>query len=302
MNKIAVSVLLGLCTSLPALAAPVTIEHRMGETVIKETPKRVVVLGMGALDAVDKFGIEPVAVNKVAQLPEYLHKYKDAKYAAAGSLFEPDFETIYMQKPDLIIAGARASTSYDELSKIAPTIVFAAESDKGYWESTKQQWRNLGKVFAIEAKVEQKIDALDAEFKAVRDYNQKHEVNALTVMSSGGNITTFGAESRFSAIYKDFGFKEAAKSVKTSNHGDLISYEYIRKANPQTLLIIDRDKLVNKGESTTRQDFENDLIKATQAYQNNKMTFLDLNAWYVSISGVTATEQMISDVKQSIGL
>lgn len=302
MNKIASSVLLSCFISMPALAGSVTIEHRMGKTVIDETPKRVVVLGMGALDAVDQFGIDPVAVNKVAQLPTYLQKYKGAQYAAAGSLFEPDFETIYMQKPDLIVAGARAAASYDELSEIAPTIVFAAENDKGYWTSTKEQWRNLGKVFDIEAKVEQKIDALDADFKAIRDYNQQHEVNALTVMSSGGNITTFGAQSRFSAIYKDFGFKEAVKSIKTSNHGDLISYEYIRKADPQTLLIIDRDKLVNKGESTTRQDFENDLIKATQAYQHNKMTFLDLNAWYISISGVTATEQMISDVKQSIGI
>ncbi|UTV28818.1 siderophore ABC transporter substrate-binding protein [Photobacterium atrarenae] len=302
MNKIASSVLLSCFISMPALADSVTIEHRMGKTVIDETPKRVVVLGMGALDAVDQFGIDPVAVNKVAQLPAYLQKYKGAEYAAAGSLFEPDFETIYMQKPDLIVAGARAAASYDELSKIAPTIVFAAENDQGYWESTKAQWRNLGKVFDIEAKVEQKIDALDADFKAIRDYNQKHEINALTVMSSGGNITTFGAQSRFSAIYKDFGFKEAVKSIKTSNHGDLISYEYIRKADPQTLLIIDRDKLVNKGESTTRQDFENDLIKATQAYQNNKMTFLDLNAWYISISGVTATEQMIRDMKQSIGI
>jgi iron complex transport system substrate-binding protein len=32
------------------------------------------------------------------------------------------------------------------------------------------------------------------------------------------------------------------------------------------------------------------------------MTYLDLNAWYISISGVKATEQMVADMKQSIGL
>jgi iron complex transport system substrate-binding protein len=40
-------------------------------------------------------------------------------------------------------------------------------------------------------------------------------------------------------------------------------------------------------------------VKATDAYQNKKMAYLDINAWYLSISGMRATEQMISDVKSA---
>lgn len=293
---------LGVLASFTVSAAPVTVTHEMGSTTLEQNPQRVVVIGIGALDAVDSLGVEPVAVAKATTLPAYLAKYDDNKYASAGSLFEPDFETIYMQKPDLIVIGSRAATSFDELKKIAPTIVFAADDKKGYWESTQEQWRNLGKVFGKSEQVEQKIDALDKEFQSIRSYNQNNNIDALTVMSSGGNITTFGEQSRFSAIYKDFGFKPTVEGIKASRHGDLVSYEYIRKADPTTLLIIDRDKLVNKGKSHTREEFENDLIKATKAYQNKHMTFLDLNAWYLAISGVTATEQMISDVKQSVGM
>ena len=121
-------------------------------------------------------------------------------------------------------------------------------------------------------------------------------------MSSASNVTTFGKKSRFSVIYQDFGFKQTVKDIKSSRHGDLISYEFISQSNPSILFIIDRDKLVNKGKSTTQEDFNNALIKTTSAYQNQHVIFLDLNAWYLSIAGVTATEQMIRDIKRTIHL
>ncbi|MBW3696071.1 siderophore ABC transporter substrate-binding protein [Vibrio sp. T187] len=301
MNRLYSSALVCLFSST-AMAAPVTVEHSLGTTTLEKSPERVVVIGVGALDALDAFGVKPVAVAKAGTLPGYLAKYYSDDYAAAGSLFEPNFENIYMQKPDLIIIGGRAADKYKELSDIAPTVLFAADANKGYWASTQEQWRMLAEIFDNSEKVEQTIDKLDAQFQQIKAYNQKNNIDALTVMSSGSNITTFGAESRFSSIYKDFGFEETIKGIKPTRHGDLISYEFIREANPSTLLVVDRNKLVNKGESNTAQNFENDLVKATDAYQNGSMTFLDVNAWYLSIAGVTATEQMVTDVKQSIGL
>lgn len=301
MKHFALVALLSLATFTAANAETITIEHRMGKTEINGIPERVVVIGLGTLDAVDALGIEPVAVSQtLPQAPAYLEKYKDEKYANAGSLSEPNFETIYMQKPDVIVIGPRSAENFAELSKIAPTVVFAADNKKGYWAETQEQWRNLGKIFGKEDWVEQKINALDKEFKAISDYNHAEGNDALTIMSSGGKLTSFGADSRFSAIYADFGFKESVKGIKASNHGDLVSFEFIREADPKILLVIDRDALINPAESQTRKQFDNDLIKATQAYKNNRMTYLDLNAWYLSMSGITATEQMISDIKNSI--
>ncbi|CZF82939.1 putative ABC transporter solute-binding protein YclQ precursor [Grimontia celer] len=295
--------LLSLAATSAMASDSVVIEHRMGQTEVHGVPDRVVVIGLGSLDAVNALGINPVAVSKtLPQVPAYLEKYKDDKYANVGSLFEPNFEEIYNQNPDIIIVGPRSSTSYDELSKIAPTVVFAADNSKGYWKATQEQWRNLGKVFGKEALVEEKIAAMDKEFKAINNYNQTNVVDALTIMSAGGKLSSFGADSRFSAIYTDFGFNESVKGIKASNHGDMISFEFIRESDPKTLLVIDRDTLINPAESETREQFDNDLIKATQAYKNNKMTYLDLNAWYLSMSGITATEQMISDIKNSVDL
>mgnify|MGYP000141181047 FL=1 len=294
---------LALATGLVAFGATakmVEIEHAQGTTKLESSPERVVVIGLGALDTVTAFGIEPVALSTVSMFPDYLAQYRDYKFVSAGSLHEPDFETIYTQKPDLIIVGSRAAPKYKELSEIAPTIVFAADSNKGYWESTQEQWRNLGEVFDKQAFVESKIEQLDKEFSSIRAANQSNKVDALTVMSAGGNITAFGAQSRFSAIYQDFGFKETVKGIKESRHGDLVSYEFIREKNPSTLLVIDKDILINKGKgSTVKRDFENALVKATNAYQNKQLAYLDINAWYLSIAGMRATEQMIADVKSA---
>lgn len=127
-------------------------------------------------------------------------------------------------------------------------------------------------------------------------------MDALMLMSSGGNVTSFGEGSRFSVLYKDFGFiptiaVKDKKSEKTGGHGQLVSYELVSQENPSTLLILDRDKLVNKGKSTTRQDFDNDLVKSTNAYKNNRMIYLDIPAWYVASSGITATETMVTDIE-----
>ena len=301
--KIKISlVLMSLLTSFYCFSTPIKITQPFGAIELNATPQRVVVIGLGVLDALDAFGIDPVALTKATQLPEYLSQYKNEKYVSSGSLFEPDFEAIYNQKPDIIIVGSRGASSYKELSKIAPTLVFTTDEKVGYWKSTQQQWRNLGKIFNIEEKVEQKISQLEHEFSTIRDYNQQHNLDALIVMSSASNVTTFGEKSRFSAIYQDFGFKQTVKDIKSSRHGDLISYEFISQSNPSILFVIDRDKLVNKGTSTTREDFNNALIKTTKAYKNQQITFLDLNAWYLSIAGVTATEQMINDIKKTINL
>lgn len=299
MKLSALALATGLLT-FGANAKMVEIEHAQGTTKLESSPERVVVIGLGALDTVKAFGIEPVAVSTVSMFPDYLAEYRDYKFVSAGSLHEPDFETIYTQKPDLIIVGSRGAAKYKELTEIAPTIVFAADSKKGYWQSTQEQWRNLGEVFEKQEFVESKIEQLDKEFKAISASNDKNDVDALTVMSAGGNITAFGAQSRFSAIYKDFGFKETVKGIKESRHGDLVSYEFIREKNPSTLLVIDKDILINKGKgSTVKRDFENDLVKATDAYQNKKLAYLDINAWYLSIAGMRATEQMIEDVKSA---
>lgn len=137
MKKLVSAAVFSLLTISPSFAANVVIDHYMGKTELEQSPKRVVVIGFGPLDALDNFGIDPVAVSNASHLPSYLSKYSKENYTSAGSLFEPDFEAIYMQKPDLILVGPRGSAKYEELSEIAPTVVFAAKEGEGYWKARR---------------------------------------------------------------------------------------------------------------------------------------------------------------------
>ncbi|MDP5252814.1 MULTISPECIES: siderophore ABC transporter substrate-binding protein [unclassified Vibrio] len=283
-----------------ATASAITLEHALGKVTLEQTPKRVVVIGAGPLDVLDVLGIEPVGVSQSSTLPGYLSRYSKSQYTNVGSYFEPDYESIFNLKPDLIIIGPRSAANYDKLSQIAPTFLYQLDAQLGYWKSTKQQWQKMAQLFDRQEQVAQKIEKTEQAIAEIHAYNQAHQLRALTVMSSGGNVTTFGAHSRFSAIYQEFAFKEVVENIKEKNHGDLISFEFIRDKDPQVLFILDRDKLINHGQSNTAENFDNPLVRTTKAYQNQRVITLNLDAWYLSIAGMTATQLMIDDMKQVI--
>ncbi|BCL72509.1 enterochelin ABC transporter substrate-binding protein [Vibrio nigripulchritudo] len=293
------SALIGLSVLFASVATAktITVEHQMGKTTLESKPQNVVVLGQDSLDVLDAIGVEPVGVVK-AHLPSYLSKYKGDKYKAAGSLFEPNFEAIYNMKPDLIIVSNRSSGSMEELSKIAPTVLFLADS-KDYWGSTQKAWRMLGKIFEKEQKVEELIASQDKQIQALKAANQNGDSRALAIITSGGKVAAFGVESRYGYIHSLFGFKQAADGIEAKSHGEHISYEYISKANPDVLIVLDRDEAIGASQGEARKQLDNALIKKTNAYKNNKITYLNAPVWYITASGVTATQIMIDDMKRA---
>lgn len=285
-----------LCASV-ATAKTITVEHPMGSTTVETKPQRVVVLGMDSLDVLNALNIEPIGVVK-KPMPKYLDKYQADQYTSVGSLFEPDFETIFNLKPDLIIVSNRSSESLKELAKIAPTVLFMADS-KDYWASTQDAWRMIGQIFEKEQEVEDKILTLKNKIKAINTKVTNENYNALTVMSSGGKVSAFGASSRFGSIYTLFGFTETVSEIKQARHGDLVSFEFIATAKPDFLFILDRDTAIGKT-GTAKNKFDNKLIQGTQAYKNQRMTYLNSYAWYISASGITATELMVDNMGSAL--
>ncbi len=298
--KKAILMLCSLMMSFNALSA-IKVEHELGTLELKQTPKRVVVLGVGGLDIMDYFGIEPVAVSK-AYLPTYLKKYEGDKYAGVGNFFEPDFEAIFEAKPDLILIGPRSGKHYKELTDIAPTLLFSPAAEGNYWGSTQQQWKNFGTVFGIEDKVNAKINSIGKKIAELKKRNQDSGVNAMLLMKSGENVTIFGANSRLSALYDEFGFTPAVEDVKKAGHGQLIAYEYVSKVDPDSIFVLDTDTLKNREKAKDVQvdvkPIDNALIAKTKAYKANRIAYLDVDAWYLAMSGITATENMIRDIEQ----
>ena len=102
------------------------IKHAMGETEITDTPERIVALEWSASESLLTMGIQPVAVADLEGMKKYLKpKGLSPGIVDVGQIFEPNLEAITQLEPDLIFAEKlSASELYEELSSIAPTIIY----------------------------------------------------------------------------------------------------------------------------------------------------------------------------------
>lgn len=133
------------------------VKHSAGETTIKGTPKKIVTLYQGANDTAAALGVKPVGiVESWSQQPIYEYLRADLEGATnVGQELQPNLEEIAKLKPDLIIASIyRHEAIYDQLSKIAPTIM----------DDTVYEWKDTMNLMAEALNKQDKADELLAEW------------------------------------------------------------------------------------------------------------------------------------------
>ncbi|ALS79806.1 ABC transporter [Planococcus kocurii] len=275
-----------------------TVTHELGETTFNKNPEKVVVFDFGVLDSMDKLGIEAVAGVPQANIPAYLEKYEDAeKYENVGTLKEADFEAINAMKPDLIIISGRQADMYDEFSEIAPTIHMAVDTED-YMGSFKENMTTLGEIFGKEDQITEELAAIDTKIEEVKETVSGSAEKALIILANEGKVSAYGAASRFGLIHDVFGVKQADEGIEASTHGQSISYEYILETNPDMMFVVDRNAVVGNG-TNAADSLENELVQKTNAYQNDKIIYLDPDFWYLSGGGLQSVTQMVADVQSA---
>jgi iron complex transport system substrate-binding protein len=112
-----------------------TIKHALGETKITGTPKKVVVLEWTYAEDLIALGVQPTGVADVKGYGEWygaIDPKLDATVVDVGTRQEPSIETITSLDPDLIIGVSfRHEAIYDQLSAIAPTLIFNPYPEEG---------------------------------------------------------------------------------------------------------------------------------------------------------------------------
>ncbi|WP_309122114.1 siderophore ABC transporter substrate-binding protein [Paenibacillus sp.] len=283
----------------PAAPTEITVKHQLGETVVPVNPEKVVVFDWGALDTLDMLGVPVTAVPQSSSIPPYMEKYGGSEYINVGSLVEPDFEKIAEVDPDLILISGRQSANYEEFTKLAPT-VFIGVDNANYMESFKNNVTILGQIFQKEAEVAAEVEAVE---KAVADLNAASTTggkNALIVLTNEGKISAYGPGSRFGIIHGAFGIPAVDEGIVVETHGQSVTYEYIVEKDPDYLFVIDRNAVVTTGEAAPAGSLsDNELIKNTKAYKNNKIIYLDPNYWYLSGGGLVSVSEMVKQVAES---
>ena len=277
----------------------IIVTDRNGEVEVPVNPKNVVVLDYGSLDIMTKLGVEPVALPK-SNLPDYLAQYKDEKYLDLGSLKEFDLEKVNAAEPDLIIIEGRQESYYEDLKKIAP-VLYLGTLDNDIFASTENNAKILGEIFEKEEGTTSELESLNKRIDAIKAKVEENKSIALMAMFNEGSLSVYGLGSRYDMLYSKFGFKVVDESIESSNHGQGISFEYIKEQDPDYLFVLDRGAITG-AQASAKEAIENELIKTTKAYKDGKITYVDPQAWYVGGSGLMAIDAIISDVEKAVGI
>ena len=163
MKKLFKTTLASALLMVSAFASAVTVKDAKGEFILDKTPSRVVALEYSFVDALAQVGVSPVGVaddNKVDRiLPQVREKI--AAWQSVGTRSQPSLEVIASLKPDLIIADpSRHTAVFEELKKIAPTVMFDSrhESYQENLETAQKIGDLVGKSSEMKAKINEHND------------------------------------------------------------------------------------------------------------------------------------------------
>jgi iron complex transport system substrate-binding protein len=150
------------------LAAPVTVEHKFGETTIDAVPKRIVTIDLQWTDVMLAMGVEPVGYTVDALMPDEQVPWQKAP-AGAKALPLTDgvpVEQILALDPDLVLGSYSIADeeTYKLLADRVPTVAGPPDTQVMAWQDMV---RLAGKFLNETDKAEQLITGVDDEVAAV---------------------------------------------------------------------------------------------------------------------------------------
>lgn len=277
----------------------VTITHSLGTVEVPVNPQRVVVLDYSALENLDYMGIKPVGIPK-SSTPSHLSKYKeDASIEDVGTVVEINLEKVNELQPDLIIIGGRLAESYNDLSAIAPVIYPIVTGSDDFMAAFEKSLDDYGKIFQKDAELDQALNNIKSKIDAVQEKVDAGNERALILLHNRGRFSAYGSGSRFGIIHDVLGLEEAEKGLGTHIHGNPVSSEFVQKANPDILFIVDRSMIVGN-DVMDKEEVENMLVQQTNAARNGKIFYLNPEVWYLAGNGITSINMMIDEVNQAL--
>ena len=255
----------------------ITVRDAKGEVAIPAEPKRIVDLS-GNSDILSLLGY-PVAgtANSDAydytQLPTYLQEpLQGAKILGYSMQDTMDIEGILELHPDLIIISGVQEKMYEQLKKIAPTLmVELAQTD---W---RQDVNTFARMMQQEDRAASWLKSYDEKAKkagaAVRKANGE-DTTYLALLASGGQLFVFDAACIGSVLYEDMGLKKPANMPRQDSISlPVISYEGLADLDADHLIVVGTD-------ADMKALKKNSIYKSMQAVKNNRVLELPSSPYF----------------------
>lgn len=271
---------------------PMTIEHEVGTTTIEAVPERIVVLEYSFADHLGTLGIAPVGYAVDAP-PEYIYAYTaDVGAVDVGTRAEPSLEAILELAPDLIIADLRRHEAiYDQLSLIAPTVVF--NSLRGSYEDQLEQFSTIAEIMGKEDEATAILASYEEDFEAALATTDTTAGEFVIGVLHSGGFTAHSDESFMGSFLESLG-RTNALQPEGGETQYLLDMEGFAVVNPSTIVILcspeDQPYLDDMTASPLWQAFD--------AVTNNRVYTFDRNLWSKG-RGVTAYVMILADAVDS---
>jgi iron complex transport system substrate-binding protein len=275
------------------------VKHSMGETDIKGTPKKVVVLTNEGTEAVLALGVKPVgAVRSWTGSPWYDHiKAEMEGVTMVGEESQPNMELIAGLKPDLIIANKlRHEKVYEQLKAIAPTVV--SETLRGEW---KGNFALYAEALNKKAEGQKVIDSFNSRVADLRTKaGDKLTKTVSVVRFMAGKTRIYYTDTFTGVIFKEIGIaRPATKSKET--FADEITKERLPEVEADTLFYFTYETGDNKA-STTETEWTNDpLWKNLNVVKSGNAHKVSDAIWNTA-GGVKAANLLLDDLYKFYGV
>ncbi len=280
--------------------ATVVIEHYSGTDEVPVAPERLVVMDLGMLVTLDALGIEADGFGSLGTpVPEEFQAVVDAP-ESVGTAFEPDYEAINALEPDLIVVATRSSATYPDMSEIAPTVDLTFDESLDTMTAFTQRHEQIGQIFGVEDEVAAELAAIDEQIDALAAQTADAGT-ALIVLTSGAEVSAYGAGSRFGMVHDLFGYAQADPSLQTEEtHGEVVSFEYILDVDPDVLFVVDRSAAIGEEGESAESILDNDLVAQTSAWQNGRVVYVDAFSWYLAGNSIPGMYGVMDDIEASL--
>lgn len=245
----------------------ITVQHKLGTTKLNSKPKRIAVLELSFLDSLHNLDIDPVAIaddgesNKVTDVTNG----EKIDYVSVGDRKEPNLEELSSMDLDLIIADtSRHSEIYEDLNKIAPTIVL--DSIDSSYDEYIENFETIAEIVGKEDVAKAKIEEAEKVLSDVKDKakDKVSDEKVLTVSPKNDEYTAHTSSSFVGQVLEKAGFKNA---IQSDDREASLSLEQLVEINPDIIVYMRDD--IDTTIYTEWKDTE--LYKSLDAVKNNKV-------------------------------
>lgn len=274
-----------------AAAQPVTVVHELGTVEIATTPQRVIGLEFSFTDTLLRLGATPVGVPRDAN-PLPLLDVLTEGIPTVGTRAAPNLEAIVALQPDLIIADlTRHAAIYDQLSLIAPTVVF--NSLRGSYEDILEQFQIIGDILGKSAEAKALVDEHLAAFEQARANTDPNAGGFLAAVAHPTGFTVHSTASFSGSMLVRLGRTNVVEPQNGESQFEM-SLEGLAALDPHAIVIFRY-----RHETTPVDEWATTAVwSSLQAVRSGRVYVFDRDNW-TRARGLLAMQAMFDEANAS---